>query len=172
MGRRCRASIHSKANDVLKNYVFPSLREDDVVRSIRYDEIVILFANLMCDQYRSPHKIKIDEKSDKEIYNSLSEEGKKAAQSFVRIVIRGKLGRTVGILLNKLYFNCVKLILQYRETAGVVNNNPYVFGMPNKPGAPSKYLEACTLMRIHSVKCKALKPHLLRGTILRKHIAT
>ncbi|KAJ8932666.1 hypothetical protein NQ314_014533 [Rhamnusium bicolor] len=365
MGKRCRASVHSKASDILKNHVFPPLREDDVVRSIRYDEFVILYANLLCEQYRSPHNYKmirshlrligrfllimkrlepliktvvdcfqpkyfdkalvaideiaeldtdshlykkptvalnvgtilrkmanfyisecikredqlakrqtkdfislidvnfnpkvsqtafesrlqlsrkkkielpsmedirllnkylndnlktyyeqlsikfdyntwkqlasltllsliffnrrrvgeserlkiidfegyqsVDENSDKEIFNSLSAGGKKAAQSFVRIVVRGKLGRNVAILLNKLYFNCVKLVLKHRESAGVLRSNPYVFGLPNEPDDPPKHLQACALMRIHSVKCQALKPHLLRGTILRKHIAT
>ncbi|KAG5864393.1 hypothetical protein JTB14_033317 [Gonioctena quinquepunctata] len=40
------------------------------------------------------------DKSDQELFSSLSEEGKKMAERYVRFGIRGKLNRTVPVLLN------------------------------------------------------------------------
>ncbi|CAH2101220.1 unnamed protein product [Euphydryas editha] len=55
-GRRVTGYIHENANDVLRNDVFPVLRDDKVSRSIRYDELLIKFGNKLTDKYTLKHQ--------------------------------------------------------------------------------------------------------------------
>ncbi|KYM96449.1 hypothetical protein ALC62_12893 [Cyphomyrmex costatus] len=107
-----------------------------------------------------------------DMYTSLSAQNKKIAERYVRFSIRGKLGRTVPVLLPNDLLECINLILQFREEAKVPKQNPYVFGLPSNDKRRYKYLRACTLMRKFAVECNAVYANTLRGTILRKHVAT
>lgn len=62
------------------------------------------------------------------------------------------------------------MILKYRNQYGIPTTNPYVFGTPGK--THHTYLRACVLMRNYSKSCGAPNPDTLRGTELRKQIAT
>ncbi|KAF5276790.1 hypothetical protein FQR65_LT16184 [Abscondita terminalis] len=106
--------------------------------------------------------------NDSDIYNFLSEIEKQSIQEFSRITLRGKLARGVPVLIDKEMLRCIQIILKKREEAGVLSNNPFVFGLPGH----NKYLRACKLLREYSILCGAKNPELLRGTQLRKHIAT
>lgn len=55
MGRKVLCRLHPSANEILKKIVFPVMREDEVTRIIRYDELLILFANKLCIKYKSQH---------------------------------------------------------------------------------------------------------------------
>ncbi|KAJ8930123.1 hypothetical protein NQ314_017113 [Rhamnusium bicolor] len=56
LGRRLRSSLHENACDLLRDKVFPILREDDTIRDIRYDELLIRYANDLCTKFASrPH---------------------------------------------------------------------------------------------------------------------
>lgn len=55
MGRKIACRIHSSANTVLRKTVFPIMREDEVTRVIRYDELLILYANKLCIKFKSQH---------------------------------------------------------------------------------------------------------------------
>lgn len=114
----------------------------------------------------------IDDMADKETYNSLSAEGKALAKRYVRFVIRGKRNRDVPVLIDCDTLECMKVILRHRNAAGVSEKNLYLFGLPSCDKDRHKYLRACDLMRQYSENCGANVPHLLRGTQLRKHIAT
>lgn len=107
-----------------------------------------------------------------DIYVSLSEENRKIAEKYCRFLIRGKLGRTVPVLLTNELLQCINLILQFRKEAEVSQKNPYVFGLPGYKDNRYKYLRACVLMRKFAHECDAKEPLSLRGTILRKHVAT
>ncbi|KAG5865181.1 hypothetical protein JTB14_024130 [Gonioctena quinquepunctata] len=48
-------SIHSRANDVMKNFIFPALRDGRVKETIRHDKIIIVYGNGMSCKYRSQH---------------------------------------------------------------------------------------------------------------------
>ncbi|XP_074109338.1 uncharacterized protein LOC141534098 [Cotesia typhae] len=50
-GKKVSARLHERANADVRKHIFPYLREDEVVRSIRYDELLIVFANKQCEQY-------------------------------------------------------------------------------------------------------------------------
>lgn len=114
---------------------------------------------------------RLDINTDKDLFESLSESSRKIAKKYIRFTIRGKLNRTVPVLLDTSMVKCVEILLEHRREARVKDNNPYVFGIPSV-GKVFKYLRACTLLRKFSVECGAEHPERLRGTKLRKHIAT
>ncbi|KAL6255561.1 hypothetical protein P5V15_013906 [Pogonomyrmex californicus] len=114
----------------------------------------------------------IDEETNRDIYKSLSTEGRRLAKKYIRFEIRGKLGRTVPVLLHSDLLKCINVILNFRSDAKVHHENPYLFGIPGCDKKRYKYLRACNLMRTFSEACGASMPHTLRGTQLRKHIAT
>ncbi|XP_011869393.1 PREDICTED: uncharacterized protein LOC105562869, partial [Vollenhovia emeryi] len=115
---------------------------------------------------------KIDENTVGEAYLKFSIEEKRAAQKYVRFTIRGKLNRTIPVLLHRELLVCLELLLKNRHLVNINKNNPYLFGIPGSFKGDYRYLRACELMRKFSEECGAEKPGTLRGTILRKHIAT
>lgn len=108
--------------------------------------------------------------ADDEDYKNLTADEQKAAQEYVRIVIRGKLNKNVPILLTKSWYKAIKLIIRHRHNAGVSKRNPYVFGLDGL--SDQSFLSATKLLNEFSKKCGADKPETLRGTPLRKHAAT
>lgn len=115
---------------------------------------------------------KIDEGTIGEAYTKFTPEEKQAAMKYIRFTIRGKLNRTVTVLLHREFLVCCELLLKHRSAAGVNKRNPYLFGISGTLKEDYKYLRACDLMRKFAVNCGAENPETLRGTILRKHIAT
>ncbi|KAK0162381.1 hypothetical protein PV327_008725 [Microctonus hyperodae] len=118
------------------------------------------------------NKESVDEQVNPDLYSKLSEKSREYAKKYVRITIRGKLGRTVPALLDNNLVNFIQAIIDNRKNAGVKSSNPYVFGIPTTNSYSKKYLRACNLMRKFSEECGATMPQSLRGTTLRKHIAT
>lgn len=55
MGRRVISRLHHLANEILK-IVFPVMRDDDVTHIIRYDELLIIYANKLCIKYKAQHQ--------------------------------------------------------------------------------------------------------------------
>lgn len=88
-----------------------------------------------------------------------------------RITTRGKLYRTVPVLLKHNFDDCLDLLLRYRKDAGVHESNEYIFGLPSKSGN-IKVIDACALFQKYSELCGAENPSSLRGTNLRKHFAS
>ncbi|XP_066603873.1 uncharacterized protein [Prorops nasuta] len=115
---------------------------------------------------------KIDENTDKDLFHSLSKKNQEIARKYVRFTLRGKLNRTVPVLLNEQHVQSIECILKYRNKANVSENNPYVFGSPSRNRLNYTYFRACNLIRKFSAECGAKYPERLRGTTLRKHIAT
>lgn len=113
------------------------------------------------------------EEDNNELFNSLSDNAKKYAKEYVRFLIRGKLNRTVPVLLDSGMLQAIKILLKYRDRAKVPTKNPYIFGLPSMDKkSQDKYLRACALLRKYSVQSGAKNPERLRGTQLRKHVAT
>lgn len=106
----------------------------------------------------------ISKEESPELYKSLSK--------YVRISIRGKRVRTVTVLLHEQILQSMRTIVHYRKHAGVSKQNPFVFGIKTLDQRRHKYLRACVLMRKYSVASGTKLQTSLRGTILRKHIAT
>ncbi|XP_059221086.1 uncharacterized protein LOC131995869 [Stomoxys calcitrans] len=114
----------------------------------------------------------ITDDMEKELLQSVSKSSISFAKQYVKISIRGKLGRTVPVLLSPVNVRAIDIILKYRSKAGITNKNQYIFSNPlaSKQGKP--YFRACGLLRQYSKECGAKIPESLRGTALRKQIAT
>jgi len=115
--------------------------------------------------------VKVNKNMYSDIYKSLFEEDRKIAEKYVRFCIRGKLGRTVPVLLSNEMFDCVTLLLKFRTKANIPKKNPFIFRLPGLNQNRYRYLRACVLMRKFARECNA-NESTLRGTTLRKHIAT
>ncbi|VEN59208.1 unnamed protein product [Callosobruchus maculatus] len=100
----------------------------------------------------------------------MTPEEKMQAKSYVRFLIRGKLGKGVPVMLNESHLKDLKLILQLRSKANISSENPFLFGISGSTNY--SHLSATELMNQYSVLCGAEKPDTLRGTKLRKHLAT
>lgn len=59
MGRAIIGRINPIAEETLRKVVFPALREDEVIRTIRYDELIIMFGNRLCRKYRKQYQHKL-----------------------------------------------------------------------------------------------------------------
>ncbi|XP_074035172.1 uncharacterized protein isoform X3 [Leptinotarsa decemlineata] len=53
--RKFENKLHPKASTVLRGNIFPVLNEDDVTDAIRYDDLVITYANYLCRKYTAEH---------------------------------------------------------------------------------------------------------------------
>ncbi|XP_025156881.1 uncharacterized protein LOC109503590 [Harpegnathos saltator] len=106
------------------------------------------------------------------MYKALSIHAQQIAQKYILFTLRGKLGRSVPVLLTEELRNCIDMILRYRKAARVSSKNPYLFGLPSIAKNKYKYLLACDLLRQYALECGAEKPETLRATELHKHIAT
>lgn len=56
MGKRLTGYIHTATNEILRKIIFPVLRDDAVTRCIKYDELLILFGNKLCERYTNNHQ--------------------------------------------------------------------------------------------------------------------
>lgn len=84
----------------------------------------------------------IDDETNTDLLKSRDPQSRQIATKSVRFTIRGKLNRTVPVLLDNSLLECVKLILKYREHANVSVDNPYVFGIHGRLQREFKYLRA------------------------------
>lgn len=53
ISRMMAGRIHKYANDTVKRDIFPYLREDEITSAIRYEELVILYANELAEKFPS-----------------------------------------------------------------------------------------------------------------------
>jgi len=56
LGRKITGRIHKDASKVLKNVIFPIFRDDVVVRSIKYDKLLIIYGNKLAVKYKQLHQ--------------------------------------------------------------------------------------------------------------------
>lgn len=55
-GRKILGRIHADACKLLREVIFPVMREDEVVRLIRYDTLIILYGNKLCSLHTQQHQ--------------------------------------------------------------------------------------------------------------------
>ncbi|XP_073331581.1 uncharacterized protein [Pagrus major] len=99
---------------------------------------------------------------------ALSEVEKKLCRHFTRIVVRGKRGRPVPILLTPKMLNAIELLVSQREACGVLKDNDHMFA---RPGAMTHF-RGSDCFRAFAKQCGADCPRALTSTKLRKHAAT
>ncbi|KAG5875213.1 hypothetical protein JTB14_010632 [Gonioctena quinquepunctata] len=107
--------------------------------------------------------------TDDILQSEFRESMKYLAKNYDRFFNRGKLNRQVPVILSEELIDCIEVLLEYRDQYGVLKSNPYLFGVPERSHIT---LKACNLMRYYANACGAPNPTRLRGTELRKQIAT
>nr|XP_020492250.1 uncharacterized protein LOC109986062 isoform X1 [Labrus bergylta]XP_020492251.1 uncharacterized protein LOC109986062 isoform X1 [Labrus bergylta] len=86
---------------------------------------------------------------------------------FTRIDIRGKCGRNVPIFLKQSFESALELLVECRETCGVPQKNPFLFG---RPRLMTSYLGSQCL-KIFVKASGAKHPEVLTLKRIRKHYA-
>lgn len=104
-----------------------------------------------------------------EILQSLSGFERNLARQLERVEIRGKRGRRVPVLLTKCHKSSIDLLLDFRQSSGLSDNNLYMFGAM---GEGENALRTSDILRKFAKGCGANQPNLLTSTALRKHIGT
>ncbi|XP_051285333.1 uncharacterized protein LOC127379576 isoform X39 [Dicentrarchus labrax] len=99
---------------------------------------------------------------------ALSEVEKKLCRHFSRIIIRGKRGRPVPILLTPKMLCALELLVKHREACGVLKDNAYMFARPTA----MTHIRGSDCIRGFAKECGAKCPESLTSTRLRKHAAT
>lgn len=121
---------------------------------------------LLISDFKKRHNIQ----QESEIYKTMTIRDKIVATRYMRMEVRGKLGRPVSLLISTKQVDLINKILNLRGKANVSTENPYVFG---KYGILNKnFYSASPALRWYSQNCGASRPDLLTGTKLRKHMAT
>ncbi|KAK9876270.1 hypothetical protein WA026_012569 [Henosepilachna vigintioctopunctata] len=88
-------------------------------------------------------------------------------QRFKRIVIRGKRGRGVPVLLSTDVQEHLKIIVSRRQEF-LKENNPYLFSNLNS----SEPIVGYKILKKYAARCGAKNPEGITCTKLRKHLAT
>ncbi|KAH0549666.1 uncharacterized protein LOC123261658 isoform X1 [Cotesia glomerata] len=109
-------------------------------------------------------------KEGDEGYKSLSKKDREKAKEYGHTVIRGKFYKSVPLLLSTKVREGINLVIKHRKNARVSSRNPFVFGIAGY--YKDAHLSACNVMRKLSEQCGSDNLELLRGTFLRKQIAT
>lgn len=94
--------------------------------------------------YQNKEKI-IDNVDD--ILKTKAKDSLAFAKQFLRITIRGILGRTVSVLLSPLCVSAFDLIINYREAEGVKTSNEYIFCKKVSSKLLKSYFRACPLQK-------------------------
>lgn len=107
-------------------------------------------------------------------YTSLSQESQEAAKDYLRVSIVNKKGlMNVGLIIHQDLLESLNLIIENRKNVEKISpTNKYVFARCSNDTAVDHYYEAYQVMRKYSVLCGAERPETLRGTLLRKQVAT
>lgn len=99
---------------------------------------------------------------------ALSEVEKKLCRHFSRIIIRGKRGRPVPVLLTPKMLSALELLVKQRDACGVPKDNAYMFARPEA----MTHFRGSDCLRGFATVCGAKCPKSLTSTRLRKHAAT
>ncbi|GBP15470.1 hypothetical protein EVAR_73624_1 [Eumeta japonica] len=106
----------------------------------------------------------ITDNMDSEQVENMSKESLEFAKQYRRITTRGKLNRTVTVLLSPLSELAIDLIIKHKKAAGIPESNKYIFCRTGSSKLSKQYIRACPLLRQFSMECGAAFPESLRGT--------
>ena len=106
--------------------------------------------------------------SNDDVAQHLSSVERQLCRSLSRIQVIGKRGNHVPVLLTAASKSALTVLVSKRTDGDVPASNPYVFAQPRTNG----HIRGADVMRKFSTECGAKLPHALRGTQLRKHVAT
>ena len=121
-------------------------------------------SKIKIDDYRK--KRTVDDRADS--ISALSPMERSLNKLFSRVEIQGKRDRTVPVLFLPWHLKAIDTLIGMRTQAGVLSTNDYVFAYSRS----DHHLRGCDALRKASAECGATSPACLRGTKLRKHVAT
>ena len=104
-----------------------------------------------------------------DVEEDLGEIEKILIKNLKRIVIPGKKGRGVPVLLRKIHIDAINLMLSSRIRVGISDDCPHLFARPRGGSTP---INACATMRKVTNAAGLECPDYIRSTALRKHVAT
>jgi hypothetical protein len=112
-----------------------------------------------------------DRTNNPEVEECLSQLERQLCSLYSRIEVPGKRNRAVPLLLTADMKAVVNKLVDrnLRSRAEIHTDNPFVFALTR--GSLS-HIRGCDVLRKESMKCGATRPHDLRSTNFRKHIAT
>lgn len=101
-----------------------------------------------------------------EILDKLKESDQRKANTTFKLMIRGKLGRTVPVLVPQNVKRFLDYVYECRNEAKVPESNSYLFGLPGQlSGKRSRTLKTCVLMKKYSEIAEVKNPFSLRTTV-------
>ncbi|XP_031783977.1 uncharacterized protein LOC100679361 isoform X11 [Nasonia vitripennis] len=128
-------------------------------------------SRLLKSDIRESSMFRLDQESSGEEFNNLSEQSKAAAKQYLRISILNKKGlRTTGLLIHQRLLESINLILKLRPES--LKQNKYVFARSSNNTSIDAWYEAYRIMRKYAEHCGVEDSSTLRGTMLRKQVAT
>ncbi|KAI3356655.1 hypothetical protein L3Q82_003289 [Scortum barcoo] len=115
------------------------------------------------------YETKNTETLNEDVMQCLSKLERDLSHDFTRIVIRGKRGRKVPVLLTKEMTTSLDFLIEHRmEENGILDTNKYVFARQKS----DSHIRASDCLRKFANMSDAKHPETLTSTLLRKHIAT
>ena len=119
----------------------------------------------LCDYQKAKEK---QWGKDPEVLASLPPYEQVLAEKYLLMKIEGKRGRHVHVLISKIVEESLELLFENRSLLDPKGQNEYLFPVPGK----TKFLDPWVLYRKFAEKCDLEDPGKMRGTNLRKHLAT
>lgn len=110
-----------------------------------------------------------ESKNSEDVMQCLSKLERDLSNDFTRIVIRGKRGRKVPVLLTREMTRSVDFLIEHRTLENdISDSNKYVFAKIKS----DSHIRGSDCLRKFAHLCDAKHPETLTSTQLRKHIAT
>lgn len=119
-------------------------------------------------------KYSITEEDNPDLYGKLSAESKETVAKYVRYSMRGKKGKVVPCVVTREMQECIDYLkdAENRRSFGLTEENPYLFGEPSKDVLRPKFVKATKILPKYAEKSGVTNHKKIRGTFLRKHLAT
>ncbi len=122
-------------------------------------------AKMLLETYENKNTEALNE----DVMQCLTKFERDLSNEFTRIVIRGKRGRKVPVLLTREMTRGLDFLMEHRtQENSILYNNKYVFARPKS----DSHLRGSDCLRKFANLCDAKHPETLTSTHLRKHIAT
>nr|XP_020474167.1 uncharacterized protein LOC109970738 [Monopterus albus] len=87
---------------------------------------------------------------------------------FVKLKLRSTSGKTVDVTLTTELLSAITLLVNKRETCGVLRCNPFLFARP--VNIPTSFYQGQTCISIFAARCGAKNQTNLRSLFFRKHV--
>lgn len=171
--KKLSAFLQKTADDAFKELQLnnKSSRAYNLLKEVIYTQIILLnrrrpadVAQIKIDKYQATNNTN-DGSGNVEFENCLTETEKILLNTYTRIVIRGKRGRGVPILMSPNMKEHFDYFVSLRNT--FANDNQYIFHTSGQG-----CLDGTKVLYKYAEKCGADRPKSISATKLRKHLAT